>query len=163
MISEESPAMPCPSLKATGGITIALFPLSISAPLEVPVTVQYQTADGSALAGTDYTAANGTATIPAGATEVTIPITVLADTTLELTETFTVLLGSPVNATLATATLTGTIQNDDDQPVLQISPATVTAGPGGPFLAWIEIKLPEASTSLGFPVAYGSLPGTARP
>lgn len=140
--------------EGNGGTTIALFPISISAPLEVPVTVQYQTADGSALAGTDFTAANGTATIPAGATEVTIPITVLADTTLELTETFTVLLSSPVNATLATATLTGTIQNDDDQPVLQISPATVTAGPGGPFLAWIEIKLPEASTSLGFPVAY---------
>ncbi len=140
--------------EGNGGTSIALFPVSISTPLEVPVTVQYQTADGSALTGTDYMAANGTATIPAGATEVTIPITVLADTTLELTETFTVLLSSPVNATLATANLTGTIQNDDDQPVLQISPATVTAGPGGPFMAWIEIKLPEASSSLGFPVAY---------
>lgn len=76
-------------------------------------TVSYATADGTATAGSDYTAASGTATIPAGSTTTTITVSVIGDTTNEPDETFTVTLSSPVNATIATATGTGTILNDD--------------------------------------------------
>ena len=45
------------------------------------VTVQYDTADGSATDGADYTAASGTLTFAAGATAATINVAILDDTT----------------------------------------------------------------------------------
>jgi hypothetical protein len=43
----------------------------------------------------------------------TIPLSIIGDTTPESSETFSVVLSSPVNATLATATGTVTIADDD--------------------------------------------------
>jgi hypothetical protein len=73
--------------------------------------VNFATADGTAVAGTDYTATSGTLTIPAGSTTGTIPVTILAKSTAGPTKTFTVTLSSPVNGTIATGTATGTITN----------------------------------------------------
>ena len=56
---------------------------------------------------------SGTATFNPGATIANIPINVNGDVALEPTETFTVTLSSPVNATLGANTATGTITNDD--------------------------------------------------
>ena len=44
------------------------FTVSLSAAYDVPVTVHYATANGTATAGSDYQAASGTLTIPAGQT-----------------------------------------------------------------------------------------------
>ena len=60
--------------------------------------------DGTATAGSDYTATSGTLTISAGDTTGTIPITVLADTLDEANETVTMTLSSASNATISDAT-----------------------------------------------------------
>ena len=78
------------------------------------VTVNWATSNGSAVAGTDYFAASGTATITAGATlSDPIPVTIRGDLTPEANETLNVSLSSPVNARLGDAFGVGLIINDD--------------------------------------------------
>ena len=60
-----------------------------------PVTVGYTTANGTATAGTDYTASSGTLTFAPGVTTQTIAVKVTGDTAVEPDETFTVTLASP--------------------------------------------------------------------
>ena len=59
------------------------------------VTVNYATSDGTATAGSDYTATSGTASFAAGATTATFPVPILTDLVTEGTETLTVTLSSP--------------------------------------------------------------------
>ena len=73
------------------------------------VQAGYRTADGTATAGTDYTAVSGTLTFHAGATTHTITVPVLSDEIVEGAESFTLTLHDPSNATLADAEATGTI------------------------------------------------------
>ena len=70
-----------------------------------PVTVAYRTADGTAQAGTDYTAAAGSLTFQRGDTGKTVAVTVAADDDTELPETFTLDLSNPGNALLTDAGL----------------------------------------------------------
>jgi len=77
------------------------------------VTVSYVTQNGTATAGSDYTAKSGTVSISAGSLTATISISVNGDKTTEPDETFTVALSNPVNATLGNSIATGTILNDD--------------------------------------------------
>src|SRR5439155_14384184 len=99
--------------EGNSGTKTATFTLTLSAVSGRNVTVTYATADGTATAGTDYTARTGNLTFTAGTTTVTLAITVRGDTTLEPDETVLVNLTAPVNATLARATGTLTITNDD--------------------------------------------------
>ena len=78
------------------------------------VTVAYETADGTATAGADYTSASGTLTLGTGTTTATVEVTILDDTDGEETETFTVTLSNPSGATLSDASATGTITDDGD-------------------------------------------------
>ena len=55
-----------------------LFPVTRSGDLVYEAVLDYHTVDGTALAGTDYTATTGSITIPAGATTATIPVTLSA-------------------------------------------------------------------------------------
>jgi hypothetical protein len=55
----------------------------------------------------------GTVTFAPGVTSQVITVNVSGDTVVELDETFTVSLSNPSNATISTATTTGTIRNDD--------------------------------------------------
>jgi hypothetical protein len=77
------------------------------------VQVGYATANGTAGAGVDYAATNGTLTLPSGQTTGTISVLVLGDQVAEPHETFVVNLSAPVNATIADAQGLGTILNDD--------------------------------------------------
>lgn len=107
------------------------FTVRLSAASSKAVTVAYATSNGSATAGSDYVAATGNVVVPAGQTTATINVTVNGDTLDEGVETFTVTLSNPTNATLGTATATGTLLNDDSQdPRITIDDVTVdeTAG-----------------------------------
>lgn len=95
------------------GTTTMTFTVARSAPAIQTVMVSYSTADATATAPVDYTAARGRLTFTPGETRKTIHVAIVGDTTFEMDETFTVLLSSPVNATIADGSATGTIQNDD--------------------------------------------------
>ena len=75
------------------------------------VTVDYATADGSAEAGDDYTAASGTLRFAAGETSQAISVAIDDDSDNESDETFTVTLSNASGADLGTKTATGTIRN----------------------------------------------------
>jgi Concanavalin A-like lectin/glucanases superfamily/Calx-beta domain len=99
--------------EGNSGTTNLNFVVTLSAASLNPVSLSYSTGGGTATAGTDYVAASGTLTIPAGSTSGTIVVTVNGDTTSEGSETLTLTLTAPVNATLARGAATGTISNDD--------------------------------------------------
>ena len=92
-----------------GGSVSAAFTVRLFPPGGAPVTVDYASADGTASAGSDYTAVAGTLTFAAGETVGTIPVPVLADGALEGPETFTVILSGAAGAAIARSTGTGRI------------------------------------------------------
>jgi len=103
-----------------------LFTVTLSTISGAPVTVTYQTADGTAtMADNDYTAIGATLLlIPAGNLSATFNVTLIGDINFEADETMLVNLTSPVNATLAVTQATGTIQNDDTVPTISIADGT---------------------------------------
>ena len=106
------------------------FTVSLDRAAGRAVTVDYATADDTAAAGSDYTMASGTLTIQSGSTAQTIPVTILADSANEHTETFTVTLSNPTGAALSDATATGTIVDPANPPALELSTLQVTGGTG---------------------------------
>ena len=95
------------------GSTDAVFTVTLNPASTQQVTVDYATSDGTAEAGFDYIAANGTLTIDAGATLDTITVGIIGDTAVEQNETFTVTLEQPIGALIERAKATGTVANDD--------------------------------------------------
>ena len=71
------------------------FTLKIDKPLAVDASVDYQTRDGTAKAGTDYIATSGTATILAGQTSVDIGVDILI---ADSNKTFSLALSNPKGA-----------------------------------------------------------------
>ncbi len=87
------------------------FTVTLSAVGSQQVTVDWaEGTSGTATSGTDYTAiTGGTLTFAAGTTSQTFNVSVTGDALDEANETIVVTLSSPTNATLATASRTGTI------------------------------------------------------
>ena len=119
------------------------------------VTVDYATSNGTALAGSDYTAASGTLTFAAGDTSKTIDVTVTDDSLGEEDEDFTVTLSNASNAGLGDGEATGTI-TDNEMPTLTIADATATEGASVSF----TVTLDPASSS-DVTVQYATSDGTA--
>lgn len=101
--------------KAEGntGTTAFTFTVSRSPASTSTVTVNYATANSTALAGSDYTAKSGTLTFAANETGKTITVPVLGDTTKETNETFAINLLTASGATIFDGQGVGTITNDD--------------------------------------------------
>jgi hypothetical protein len=76
------------------------FPITLSSASGLDVSVDYATADGTAIAWEDYIPITGTLNIPAGMTSGQIEVEVLLDGLTENPETFTLNLSGAVNATL---------------------------------------------------------------
>ena len=90
------------------------FTVTLSVPFATAVTVNYSTANGTATAGTDYTAASGTLTFAPGETTRTITINVKGDRKREADETlFVNLFGATGGALILDPQGIGTILNDD--------------------------------------------------
>ena len=87
------------------------FSLSLNKTTTVPVSVDYALGDGTAKSPTDYTAATGTITIPAGSALASIDVQIKGDPTdkREKNLEFTVNLINPKNATLSVNAAKGTI------------------------------------------------------
>ena len=97
---------------------------TLSAASERTITVDFATSDGTATAGTDYTAASGTISFAPGVTTQNIAVVALADSTDEVDETVTVTLSNPSEVTLNDAIGVLTITDDDAEPNISISDMT---------------------------------------
>lgn len=103
------------------GNTVA-FLITLSQVSEKPISIDFATADGTAVAGADYIASSGTVTIPAGLPGTRINVPIVADIDQEPTEAFTLNLSNPVNTVIAKGQATATIF-DDDQPGIRFQSA----------------------------------------
>ncbi len=99
--------------EGSAGTTSAPFTVTLSNPSAFTATVDWATADGTATAGSDYTAGSGTLTFDPGVTTQPISVEVLGDTAFEANESFTVTLTNATGSTVATPSATATITNDD--------------------------------------------------
>ena len=108
------------------------FTVTLSAASGQQATVDWaEGTGGTATSGTDYTAiTGGTLTFAAGTTSRTFDVSVTGDTLAESNETVVVSLSNAANATISTATGTGTITNDDG-PALSVDSPSVTEGDSG--------------------------------
>jgi N,N-dimethylformamidase beta subunit-like, C-terminal/Domain of unknown function (DUF4082)/Calx-beta domain/Bacterial Ig domain len=97
----------------TGVTSSMTFTVTLSATSGKTVTVNFATADGSALAPADYAAKAGTLTFAAGTAMQTIDVAIVGDNIDAPNKTFVVRLSAPGNATIGTAEATGTIVDDD--------------------------------------------------
>jgi hypothetical protein len=92
----------------------AIFTISLSQTSATAVTGYYSTSNGTALAGSDYTAVNSTSfTIPSGTLSISVPVAISNDAISENTKTFTLFISNVSNATISNATGTCTINDDD--------------------------------------------------
>src|SRR5690606_34203271 len=116
----------------------ATFTVSLSAASGLPVTVAWQTEDGTASAGSDYSGASGTLSFAPGSTSQQVVVPILNDGIYEGSEHFSVKLSGATNASIADDTGVGTIVDDgtgaggtdDDRPSLAVSSPTVAEDAG---------------------------------
>lgn len=146
-----------------GSSTQASFTVTLSSPPAGAVTVQYATANGSAAAGSDYTATNDTLTFnPGGSLTQVVPITILGDTTVEAVEQFFVNLSSPsFNAEIGTGQATIVINPALTGVEVSVGPdLQADEGNSGSQNYVFTVSLSETSSEQVL-VAYATQDGTA--
>ena len=147
----------------TSGTAQAGFTVTLSKASTTPVTVRYATTNGTATAGSDFTATTGTLTFAPGVVSQQINVPILADTAVEPSETFTVTLSNPSGATITTATATGTVTDSNTAgiaPKVSIADLAVTEGNGEHAHFMFTVSLDKASTT-PVSVGYATSNGTA--
>lgn len=151
------------TIAETAGGTNAVFTVTLSPASGQTVTVNYATADNTALAGQDYTTTSGALTFAPGETikEITVPI--LDDTKFEPEESFFVNLSDAVGASITQAKGTATVTDSDPKEVtVSIGDVTVTEGDSGTTIASFKVSLSDAS-SQNISVDYALAHGTTSP
>ena len=143
-----------------GNDTHLSFTVTLEPASDETVTVEYQTADGSATAGDDYTAASGTLTFEPGDRQKTVRVTVHDDAVEDGGETLTVTLSKPSGATLERDEATGTINNTEAADPSELSVADAEATEGDNATLDFVVTLDPASVST-VTVDYATADGTA--
>ncbi|RJL11660.1 Calx-beta domain-containing protein, partial [Paracoccus siganidrum] len=142
--------------EAAGGK--AIFTISLSRAFDTNVSFNYSTSDGSAKAGSDYQARNGTVTFLAGQTEATVEINLLNDNLAEATESFNLSITGAHGVTGATGTAQ-ILDDDSATPVLSIEGGRADEGPFSTYIPF-TVRLSEAPTD-AVTVEYFVHAGTA--
>lgn len=168
-IWDGSPPLPIPATLRIGDVTVsegqagtqaATFIVTLSAPSNQPVTVQYASADGSASAGSDYQAASGTLTIPAGQTTGMITVTVIGDRLPEPSETIFVNLSGATRATIADDQAAGTIA--DDEPLISIDDVAKAEGKKGRTTLFTFTVTLSTAYDQPVTISFRTVDGTAK-
>ena len=146
--------------EGNAGTSTATFNVLLSPASSQTVTVNYNTANDTASAGSDYVAASGTLTFTPGQQSQPVSVTINGDTSSESNETFNVSLSSPVNATVGDGQGVGTITNDDGQPAISINDVSVPEGSSGTTTATFTVSLSNTS-SQAVAVNYATAGNTA--
>ena len=95
---------------------VLVFEVSLARAVDHPVSVDYETADGTAAAGQDYAAASGTLRIEAGQTTGRVRVHIIDDSHDEGEETLKLILSNASNAQIHDGEALGIIVNSDPMP-----------------------------------------------
>ncbi len=148
------------------GTTNFNFTVTMSRASDAAVTVDYTTADGTALVSdVDYNALSTTTlTFAPGETSKTVTVQVVGDTKVELNETFalnlTNLVNNGRNISVSDASGLGTITNDDSANIT-INDVSITEGNSGTSLLTFTVTHNGGSLDVPFTVNYASSNGSA--
>ena len=138
----------------------AVFAVTLQGQSSQEISVSYATADGTAVAGQDYTAATGSLTWAAGETgakEIRVPIT--DDDVDEPEEKFTLTLSGAANAQIDDGTAVAVLTDNDGPPRISLQPAGPFAESAGN--AVITVMLAGSSSS-DVTVTYATEDNTAK-
>ena len=102
--------------RAEPGATTLRFRVSLDRTRDVPILVDYATADGTARAGQDYTAVSGALTLEPGQREAEVEVPVLVAPHLTGERTLRLTLSNPRSALIGAGEATGTIARVSDVP-----------------------------------------------
>ncbi len=146
------------------GITEFAFTVSLSEPNLEPVSVNFETIDGTAVGvgnANDYSRINqGSLTFAPGETTKTVVVEVIGDTQSETDESFILRLSNPTNAVIADGEGVGRIGNDDAPPIfISIADVAQYEGNAGSTIFEFTVTLSAASTQtirVDFTTADGS-------
>jgi hypothetical protein len=141
------------------GTASASFTVFLSNSTNVDVTVNYSTANITAAAGSDYTAASGSVTIPAGQVSRTITVAVKGDRLPEPSESFAVNLSAATNATIGDGQALGTIV--DNEPQISISDVTKAEGKKGKSTQFTFVVTLSNAYDQAVTLSYQTVNGTA--
>ena len=100
-------------VEGDGEEKVAQFEVTLSEDSGTPVTVDYETLDGTAKAAEDYQETVGSLTFAPGETRRFIEVSIISELVNEADELFTLRLEDPTNGTLDNSEAQGTIINDD--------------------------------------------------
>jgi hypothetical protein len=141
----------------------AVFTVSLTNAAKAAVSVKYATANGTAVAPSDYTAkALTTLSFSAGQTSKTVSVALKADAFGEGDETFSLNLSAPVGVVFDDGQATATIVNDD-APAPEVSVADVSITEGSSALSsknlifTVQLSAPaQGAVSLKYKTANGT-------
>ena len=140
---------------------VARFAIVLDRVADGPVRVSYATADGSARAGTDYTAMSGQLEFAAGQLVQYVTVPLMNDVAAEGAEGFALVLSAPVNALLADPQAVAVIGQSDGlavaAPVLDLADVVVDESGG---FADIRLSL-SAPAATAVTARLATVPGTA--
>lgn len=125
------------------GQNVAAFTVRLSAPVKQTINVQFVTEDGTALAGSDYKARQGSLSFAPGQQKRTIHVPIINDRLDEEHETFFVKVSSLTGTPLARRS--GTILDDDRPPRVLVEDVWVTEPASGTAEAIFTLQLSSPS------------------
>ena len=151
--------------EGNAGSKSASFVVQLSQPAATDVSFSVASANGTASAGTDYTAINlSNQVIPAGQLRKTVTVAIAGDTATERDETFLLNLSSVTGATVGRAQARATIGNDDAVSAVKIyvSDAYVEERNSGPQVLSFFVSLSKpAATTVSFDIRTEDSTATA--
>ena len=147
--------------EGTGGVSRLTLSVALGGSPSTTVTVDYATADGTAVAGLDYVAQSGTLTFSTKSNGGNIEIEVTPDALHEGDETFTVVLSNAVGATIAAGTGTGTIANDDALPQVVTAGCTTVEEDAGTHGCLVPVSLVPNGSAQAVTVDFATADGSA--
>lgn len=135
--------------------------VTLSGSASQTVTVNVSTVAGSATAPSDFTAlSNQTLTFAVGGPlSQSVPVSIIGDYLIEANETFSMMLSSPTNATLGTASAPMSISNDDAAGTLSVSSGTIDHSESAGAISLVVTR--SGGLASGVNVNYAVQPGTA--
>jgi hypothetical protein len=163
-IIDEEPTLfiytePVAKPEGNSGTTPFTFTVRLSVAYDVPVTVDFATAAGSATAGGDYQTASGKLTFAPGETARPVPVLVNGDRAAEPAESFFVNLSGATNATITASQGTGLILDDESR--ISINDVTRAEGRKGRTTQFTFSVTLSAAYDQPVTMSYGTANGTA--
>ncbi|MGZ3694694.1 MAG: beta strand repeat-containing protein, partial [Bdellovibrionota bacterium] len=149
--TDAAPTASASNVSANEGSALT-FTVNLDRPSSSSTTVTYSTANGTAIAGTNYTSTSGTLTFLAGETSKTLNVPSQNDGTYTSNLSFTLSL----TASGTTNTATGTVVNTDAAPTA--SAANASANEGTAITFTVNLNRPSSSSTS---VTYSTTDGTA--